>query len=215
MHFSTYCPTHNGKPSLTTACRHAWGEKYSVMQLLVKEVYEKVLGFDFALLVCFSLFTFTMISCSLSSAILRLLIFQRGFIRLAIHSRSANIKSIMVLDRFSSCNEPRIGIHSLNSLPVSHLQELSQSDLALSFVNFCSRNLHQHVTRLLHCQYPRHRHCCLLNSKKLLDTKISYSKIWFSLRKSETTLSSGPKLQFFMQTMLILSLQLFMAKRVL
>lgn len=74
---------------------------------------------------------FAMICYSLCSDTLWLLIFEKGFIHLAFHFRSANNKINNGLDKFPSCNEPRIGIHSLNSLPASHLQELSQSDGSL------------------------------------------------------------------------------------
>lgn len=91
--------------------------------------------------VCLGFFMSAMICYSLSSDILMLLIWQRGLIQLAVHSRSANIKSIVVRTYFLLV----MGLEE-KILFLSHISRSLLGGIQFSLTLFCSTNLHQHIT---------------------------------------------------------------------
>ena len=157
-----------------------------------------------------------MICYSLSSAILWLLILQRGYIQLVFHSRSANIKSITVWTDFLLLTSLQLTYRAETLL----LFRIYRSFLrliwfSLSLIFFCSRNSDWHVTR--HCLYPRRRYMLPteLNEASWQQNQLQQNQVlshhwkvqWHSQRSQ-----LQPKLQFFMQTSLVPSLQLIMSR---
>lgn len=90
--------------------------------------------------VCLGFFMSAMSCYSLSSDILMLLIGQRGLIPLAVHSRSANIKSIVVRTYFLLV----LGLEE-KTLFLSHISRSFLGGIQFSLTLFRSTNLHQHI----------------------------------------------------------------------
>lgn len=95
--------------------------------------------------VCLGFFMSAMSCYSLSSDILMLLIGQRGLIPLAVHSRSANIKSIVVRTYFLLV----LGLEE-KTLFLSHISRSFLGGIQFSLTLFRSTNLHQHIMWLYH-----------------------------------------------------------------
>lgn len=129
------------KPLITMA-RVGWGS-FSVAAPSQKSLQRSV-GLLFGW-VCLGFLMSAMICYSLRSDILMLLIWQRGLIQLAVHSRSANIKSIVVRTYFLLV----MGLEE-KILFLSHISRSLLGGIQFSLTLFCSTNLHQHIMWLYH-----------------------------------------------------------------